>query len=242
MEIDLTRLIGSQAGISTTTDLNSNSTLFGIDCEICGNTGRILRTDEAGVLWTAECRCMKKRRTLRNIRNSGIADMCSRYTFESYTTPDAETRKIIDRAKAFSDGWFFIYGRPGSGKTHICIAICNNLLQQGREVRYMLWRETAPKLKSLLNTEEYTQEMTKLKSADVLYIDDIFKGTVSEADLNLAFELLNARYNDSRKLTIISGEKSLEDILSLDEAVGSRIYERSKGFCLPAPGKNWRFV
>ena len=73
----------------------------------------------------------------------------------------------------------------------------------------------------------------------MLYIDDFFKGSVSDADINLAFELLNDRYN-SKRMTILSSERSVEDILELDEAIGSRIYERSKGFYARLPAKNWR--
>lgn len=63
--------------------------------------------------------------------------------------------------------------------------------------------------------------MHELKMVYVFYIDDFIKETVTDADINIAFELLNARYNDHEKLTIISTEKSI------DEALGSRIYERS---------------
>jgi DNA replication protein DnaC len=42
--------------------------------------------------------------------------------------------------------------------------------------------------------------------------------------------------------TIISSERSMEDLLQIDEAVGSRIYQRSKDFLLSIQGenKNWR--
>ena len=66
------------------------------------------------------------------------------------------------------------------------------------------------------------------------------KGGHTDADIRLAFEILNSRYNDSQLRTIISSELTLFEILGLDEAVGGRIYERSKGFVLEAPRENWR--
>ena len=42
------------------------------------------------------------------------------------------------------------------------------------------------------------------------------------------------------RLTIISTERSLDEILEIDEAVGSRIYERSKAYYLPLHAMNWR--
>ena len=87
--------------------------------------------------------------------------------------------------------------------------------------------------------------MSELKSVPVLYIDDLFKGaeTPTQGDLNIAFELLNHRYNNDSLYTIISTEKLLDDLIRIDEAIGSRIAERSKGHRIqlkPDPSRNWR--
>ena len=74
----------------------------------------------------------------------------------------------------------------------------------------------------------------------MLYIDDLFKGNVTGADLNLAFQLINARYNDRKLITILSSELTLSEIIEQDEALGGRIYERARGFVLAAPNRNRR--
>lgn len=51
---------------------------------------------------------------------------------------------------------------------------------------------------------------------------------------------MNARYNDSRLRTVISSEIGIEDVLDIDEAIGSRIKERSEGYLLASPQENWR--
>ena len=61
------------------------------------------------------------------------------------------------------------------------------------------------------------------------------------ADVNAAFEILNYRYNNQKKLTIISSECTIDDILDIDEAVGGRIFERAKAFSLkPDKRRNYR--
>lgn len=215
-----------------------------VDCPVCRNTGLTFTMDN-GIIRSNECSCMARRRTLLRVRKSGLADLVSRYTFESFKTPSAWQNAAMNKAQHFvvnGAGWFFISGNPGSGKTHLCISIVGEFIKGGKEAVYMMWREDAPRLKAMVNDRDaYEREMKRMKLVDVLYIDDFLKGNnVTDADINLAFELLNARYNDSRKLTIISTEKSLEDILSIDEAIGSRIYERSKGFCIRTPDENWR--
>ena len=218
--------------------------LGGVDCEICNNTGMVTRQDENGVCWSRECVCMNARRAQRSIRNSGMSDMVSRYTFLNYQTPDNERARIKAKAIAYCDepyGWFYIKGTPGSGKTHICTAICSELMKQGKSLRYMLWRDEAVQLKALVTSpEEYASRLNRLKTVRVLYIDDFLKGKITDADINLAFELINSRYNNAKLKTIISTELSIERVLELDEAVGSRIYERSKAYCLSAPSENWR--
>lgn len=213
-----------------------------VDCPVCHNTGWILRMED-GIPYSRECSCMAKRRSMRRIRNSGMEDMMSRYTFDTYQTPNDAYRRVKRTAARFASedyGWFYLAGQSGSGKTHICTAICSRLMDRGKDVYYMRWRDESRQLKAVMNTEEIEKPLDRLKRISVLYIDDFFKGGCNDADVRLAFEILNARYNDSRLRTVISSEMGIEKILDVDEALGGRIMERAKGFRLQAPNENWR--
>jgi len=170
--------------------------------------------------------------------------MMDRYTFDAYQTPTADRVNIKRKAADFcdrDDGWFYISGRSGSGKSHICVAICAKLIHEGHDVRFMSWRDDSTAIKATVtDAPTYEAEIKKLKTVDVLYIDDFFKGGCSLADVRLAFEILNARYLNSKLRTIISTEMEMQELLSCDEALGGRIYERSRGFVLKAPAENWR--
>lgn len=216
--------------------------LDGIDCDICGNKGQIAYYKN-GILYSRECECMNRRRSLRRINRSGMNDMFSRYTFDNYKPVDAERKRVKSLAQKFADddrGWFYIAGRSGSGKTHICTAICAALIERSKDVYYMAWRDESRTLKSLINTDEVEEPLRKLKRVSVLYIDDFLKGGASDADIRLAFEIVNSRYNDSALRTIISSEVTIEELMSIDEALGGRVYERSKGYALKAPKDNYR--
>lgn len=173
-----------------------------------------------------------------------MEDMLTRYTFDAYIANDEQRARLKKAAKSFTDashGWWYISGMAGSGKTHLCTAICAEMIGAGYNTQYVLWRDITTRLKSLiLDTERYGQEIRRLKTVPVLYVDDFFKGTVTDADINLAFEIINARYNVSSCRTIISSELPITRILEIDEALGSRIYERAKGFTFNAPKENWR--
>lgn len=187
---------------------------------------------------------MKKRISIRRIDDAGLRDLVSRYTFDNYLTNDPTTENIKRKAKEFvvtGAPCFIIMGKSGSGKTHICTAICSELIEQGFKTKYFLWRTDAAILKSMITDgDRYQEEINKLRNVPVLYIDDLFKGSVTDADVNLAFTILNERYNSSGKRTIISTEKSVDELVKIDEAIAGRIIEMARGYVAHAPAKNWR--
>jgi len=217
--------------------------LHGVDCPICNNKGYTSFYKD-GYELTKDCVCMAERRALMRARKSGLAETLEEYTFKNYMTPDAYCKTIKERAMDYvknGDGkWFYISGIPGSGKTHICTAICKELLKKGQEVKYVLWRDIVQELRSVINDPEYVDKMEELKRPKILYIDDFLVGTMTESDFNRAFEIINARYILPSKRTIISTNRDLSYVRSMNEQVGGRIYQRSKGYCMKSPERNWR--
>ena len=224
--------------------------LTGYDCPICRNKGFVFLMKD-GYEYTMECECMEKRRGKWRLKRSGLQDMAERYRFETYEAKTSWQKSILAAAECFceeGEGWFYIGGQVGAGKTHICTAIANRLLLQGKGVRYMIWTEEATKLKALKTDDEnYAREINKWKTAEVLYIDDFLKtrngALPTDGDINLAFEIINARYNNRALRTIFSGERGLNEIMELDEAMGSRIYQRCGKYKLKigwGEGRNYR--
>ncbi len=211
--------------------------LDGFDCPECLNRGFSYRVDDEGHLITTPCKCMTIRNNQRRIEQSGLSDLLSRYTFEAWKSEEEWQNELLTGAKRFAanpQGWFSVCGKPGTGKTHICTAICGELMKRGYDVRYMLWRDAATTLKanSLDDAAAYSREIEPLKKVKVLYIDDFLKAGNRQPptvmDVNLAFEIINARYNASDLITIISSERSLDELMKIDDATASRIYERTK--------------
>ena len=222
-----------------------NGELKGYNCDKCRNRGNFLVLKDD-----------KIRNELRKIQKSGLGGLFETCTFEKYKTVEPWQTKIKNTAEEFlNDGnsdrnWFYIGGQVGCGKTHICTAIVIRLLNQGNNSRYMLWRDEIVRLKALVtNNEEYFKAINPLKTSKVLYIDDFFKTEKGKepttAEINIAFEILNYRYINNDLVTIISSEKSIDDLLYIDEAIGSRIYERTKKYCTyikPDKKRNYRLT
>ena len=229
--------------------------LTGYDCPKCKNKGCIYALKD-GCEVCYPCECMTVRENLRRVEESGIKNLLDAYTFESYVALEPWQQAFKNSAQKFVQDhdrkWFFAGGQVGAGKTHICTAIVGEFLQQNLSCRYMLWRDESVKIKALVNDDvEYYRLVNPLKTVDVLYIDDLFKTQVeerggkkppSQGDLNLAFEIINYRYANNLT-TILSSERTIDELLGCDEAVGSRIYQRTKEYCwcfAPDQRKNYR--
>jgi DNA replication protein DnaC len=229
------------------------------NCSTCRNKGLIMKAVEIRPdYWSttsSECKCMGVRRTIKRMQRSGLKNIIRDYTFQKFDASQDWQQTIKNAAVGYAKapaGWFFIGGQSGAGKTHICTAICREFLLSGKVVKYMLWRDEIIKIKNAVNEgEEYTSLIDSYKKTPILYVDDLFKtgkapdGSKQKptaADVNVAFEILNYRYNDPALMTIISSECTINDILDIDEAVGGRIFERAKtAFSLkPDRSRNYR--
>ena len=221
-------------------------TLTGTDCPKCLNRGYIWLV-KGGQTVTRECECMKQRKSVKRIERSGLSNLLTDCTFERYKTAEKWQAEIKDAAEAFvedSGKWFYIGGNSGSGKTHICTAICGELLKRNHDVRYMVWTTDIRRLKTLSNDEGYDKLFYQFADAEILYIDDLFKvkqgAELSPADIQRTYELINYRHIN-KAVTLISSEKTVQELLDIDEATGSRIYSMAKEYTFGVAGeKNYR--
>lgn len=244
---------------ATTGDRNL---LDGYDCPICKNRGMIaVLTETNGIYGDANrfCVCNEIRKQRLRLKKAGLLHMVETCTFDRYETPDTWQAAIKEKALRFTQDdehrFFFIGGQSGAGKTHICTAITAHYIDQGKRAKYMVWIDESNKLKGLVTEPgEYAAAMDEIKKTEVLYIDDLFKpirganGQItppSYADIRLAIEIINYRYNNPGLITIISGERTIDELLYLDEALAGRISQLSKegGYCINLKkdsGRNWR--
>ena len=237
----------------------------GYDCPKCMNRGyfeRVQVDDLFGIPYSyiVDCECVRTRRSLIRLRKSGLGDVEKKCTFEQYQTPEKWQAFVKDTAERFcrddAHSCFFIGGQSGAGKSHICTAIALHYIYQGRELRYLKWLDEIDKIKAMYTEDaaRYEATLQRIKEAPVLYIDDLFKTgngadgkhvPPSHADIKKAFEIIDYRCNRKDMVTIISSEWTQAELTGIDEAVGGRIYEKSKegGDCLSIARdsrKNWR--
>ena len=209
---------------------DSDGKLTDFNCDKCKNKGDIAVIKNNDVVFVY-CDCWEKRKTLRRLKNSGLLQQIEDCTFDNFKTDYDYQKTMKNKALEFlkdNDKWFIACGQVGCGKTHICTAIVGELINKGYSARYMLWRDEIVKLKAVVNDDsEYSKLINQYKTCKVLYIDDLFKGKITEADINIAFEIINFRYTDKSLITILSGEKLIDELMEVDQAIASRINQKN---------------
>ncbi|WP_085829374.1 ATP-binding protein [Clostridium massiliodielmoense] len=213
-------------------------------CSKCRDTGWIIGKDN---LTMTRCKCQEGEITKRQWISRGINPEKTDKTFGNFkawndtsmtakSTATSYYKKFDDIRNSKQNSILFC-GQVGSGKTHLSIALALNFIKKGINVIYMPYRDVVTALKqNMIDYEYYKREISKYQLAEILLIDDLFKGKVTESDVNITFEIINYRYLN-RLPIIVSTEFIIERMLNFDEGVGSRIYEMCKEFIVQIEGK-----
>ena len=205
------------------------------------------------------CQCYKIEQAKRMIRNSEVGDSIEQYGFKDFETEGlhisigAAKKKALEYYKHYEDirserhnsicflslakfqnGQVKKHG-IGSGKTHLLLALTNGFLNHKHiPLVYMSYVDTVKKIKQVtMESKEYYELVAKYQKAPILCIDDLFKAkskdNITNADVNIMFEIINYRYVNNLPM-IITSEFDADALVDIDDAVGSRIFQMCRDY------------
>ena len=188
-----------------------------------------------------DCDCKTSKSIERKFKSSRITWEFQQKNFDSFSIENIppSVRMAYHTARSYAINFeklkdtkknsICMLGNPGSGKTHLLMAIANDLMSRNIKVQYFPWVEGFNEIKDDLSLTE--ERIRRMQQVDVLFIDDMFKGRkeITDFQREQSFAVINHRYME-KKPVLISSEKDMDAICEIDEALGSRINEMCKDF------------
>lgn len=230
-------LQGEMRGLLIAANLPANYLEVKYSCKKCRDTGYV-----DGIM----CGCLKDRIKKIAYNNLNRLSPLALSTFESFDVnfyPDQKAddgvniklhmEKVLrfcrEYAKNFDEGAenLFLQGATGLGKTHLSLAIANDVIERGYNVIYA----SAPNIIAQLEKEHFDRDAegdeTKghLVDCDLLILDDLgteFQTSFSSATI---YNIINSRIM-YKKPTIISTNLSVKEIQA---AYSKRLVSRIMG-------------
>ncbi len=170
------------------------------------------------------------------MERSGLSRRFRRYTFDSFDPSTSDNaRRALQRASMYFEDWnrnreegrgLYLCGGVGTGKTHLAVAILNELVHRKRVPSLFV---TVPELLDNLR-ETYNKPgrnldewMDAVQNAEFLVLDDLGSERPTEWVRERIFVIVNHRYREALPTVFTSniGPKDLAE--QLGERTASRI-------------------
>lgn len=136
----------------------------------------------------------------------------------------------------------FVYGRAGTGKTHLAVAILKRRIGDHKTALFTTGADLWDAIRaSFQNVGPSADELIEAaKTVDCLVLDDLGAERLTDWVREKAYQIINARYNWGLQ-TVLTSNRSLVQLGAAD-SLGDRTVSRLAGMCkvLEMTGKDRR--
>ena len=180
-----------------------------------------------GRLFPCECKVAEQtKRSQEKLRRLSNLESFTRHTFDDFEVVPG-TEQAFEVAREFArdpDGWLYLYGGVGTGKTHLAVAAAQEIRKQRGSVYFAVVPDLLDHLRTTFDPSQgvaYDERFTEIRGAFLLVLDDLGTENTTPWAREKLYQIFNHRYVE-RLPTIVTSNRQHEDI---DERIRSRLLD-----------------
>ena len=226
---------GSRAGQVSSSGQNTLEKTSTFKCPLCEDRGIILQGDVAH-----QCKCMHQKRLENMFRHARMARGLQNCRFENFKKEYyyGQDKSYLESAlKALQAAQEFVKsclenpyglglmltGPVGVGKTFLAASIANALMEQEKQVLFLVVPDLLDQLRATYKTDENELDLLdNAREIPILILDDLGVHNYTDWTRNRIYSIINYRLNEQLP-TVITTNLSLEE---MEEHLGLRTTSR----------------
>ena len=195
-------------------------------CVHCGGSGW-RRADKEGVSAVERCDCVATERMARLREIANIPPLFEGASFETFNThtgnkiAESGLQQAVTMAGSYArefpygtkkPGLMFI-GDPGTGKTHLAVAVMRRLIGRGFECIFFDYQNLLERIRSSYDPASGTGDRAAFRIAldcEVLVLDDLGAHRVTDWVEDTVTSLITHRYNHNKALIVTTNLRDAE--------------------------------
>lgn len=160
----------------------------------------------------------RQRRLENRLKQAGIPLRFRSRSFDNFaadTKPMADCLGVAEEfAQDFADhraeGSTVVFsGKPGTGKSHLAIAVCMAIMARGYTAMYLNALDAIRLVRSTWGRDSERREsdvMNDLATVDLLVLDEVGAQYGTEGEQVILFDIINRRYQDQMPMILLTNQ------------------------------------
>ena len=202
-------------------------------CPVCNDAGYYcldvpISDPNFGHLISCECKLREKMdRRQSELRRLSNLQAFEDKDFASFNPDVPGVRSVFVLCQEYArnpQGWLFLFGGYGCGKTHLAAAIANEAIRREYDTMFTVVPDLLDHLRSTFGPSseiEYDERFELIRNIQLLILDDLGTESATPWAREKLFQIMNHRYN-LRLPTVITSNGNLD---KLDPRLHSRLQD-----------------